>query len=61
LPNNDDHQRTLYLARAKDAQARAEQSDDEANKAAWLQIAAEYHLLAAQLSISDKDRGHCFL
>jgi hypothetical protein len=44
--------RDQYLAKAKDAEARAAQATDELDKAAWLRIAAGYHDLAGRL----KDR-----
>lgn len=36
-----------YVAKAKEAEEQAEKATDEANKAAWLRIAAGYHDLAA--------------
>lgn len=36
------------MAKAKDAEEQAEKASDEANKAAWLRIAAGYHDLASR-------------
>jgi len=40
--------RDEYLAKAKEAESQAEKASGDANKAAWLRIAAGYHDLAAQ-------------
>jgi hypothetical protein len=39
--------RTEYLAKAKDAEDKAEKAKNESDKAEWLRIAAGYHALAA--------------
>jgi hypothetical protein len=37
-----------YLAKAKEAEEKAEKAKDEENKASWLRIAAGYHDLASR-------------
>ena len=39
--------REEYLAKAKEAEEKAEKAKDEANNASWLRIAAGYHDLAS--------------
>ena len=43
-----------YIAKAKDAEDRAEKAKDESDKAEWLRIAAGYHALIAHL---DQPKG----
>jgi hypothetical protein len=40
--------REEYLAKAKDAEERAQKAKDENDKASWLRIAADYHDLASR-------------
>lgn len=40
--------REEYLAKAKEAEEKAENAKDEADKASWLRIAADYHDLASR-------------
>ena len=44
---SSDQRRQDYLDKAKEAEECAAKTEDEINKAEWLQIAAGYHALAA--------------
>jgi hypothetical protein len=45
---NDVRRRDEYVAKAKEAEQKAEKATVEADKASWLRIAAGYHDLAAR-------------
>jgi hypothetical protein len=48
VPMNASKLRDEFLAKAKEAEERAEKTTDEQTKASWLRIAAGYHDLAAR-------------